>query len=97
MFTLLTVGEALTIIRKSQQLTQNCVAEQSGLSRSFLSELENNKKKITVDSLVSLSKTYEVQPSEVFFFLEDPDMVMPSFFSISIKKAQSFYLSQKQK
>lgn len=88
---IISIGEGIKIIRKSQFFTQVYVSKQTGLSRSFLSELENNQKNLTIDTLVKLSCVLNFYPSEMFFFIENPNRTIPYYFNESIKKAQKYY------
>ena len=55
-------------IRHERGLTQEAVAELSGLDRSFLSLVEGGKRSISVENLCSLAAALEVHPR---VFLED--------------------------
>lgn len=66
------LGEMLRRLRKSQRLTLVNVSEGTGLSVSFLSDLERGRTRPSQESLTKLSKFYGVGIDE---FKEDIDQV----------------------
>lgn len=52
-------------IRQAKKMTQNQLAEKVGISRSYLSELENGKWDIKLDLLIKISKVLGVHPSKL--------------------------------
>jgi transcriptional regulator with XRE-family HTH domain len=53
--TVATVGDRIRMIREELKMTQDKLAEQAGLSKGFLSEVENNKRNISSDNLLRLA------------------------------------------
>lgn len=51
--------------RKAKKLTQKQLAEKVGISRNFLSEIENGKWDIGLDLLIKISKVLGVHPSKL--------------------------------
>ena len=65
------VGEQIRAIRKSRGLTQTQLAERTGnesMSKSRISDIENGKINISLDTLESLMNALDVTPSEFFNF-----------------------------
>ena len=54
------VGQKLQKARKSQELTQEQIAEQLGITRQTISNWENNKSYPDIVSLIKLSEIYQV-------------------------------------
>lgn len=64
------MGETLKLLRiffgyKSVELTKKL-----GISQSFLSEIENNKKKITLELLEKYSKVFQIKVSTIVLLAE---------------------------
>jgi transcriptional regulator with XRE-family HTH domain len=57
----LTLGKRVREIRKQRQLTQKEVAEKTGISQAFISEIENDKKVPGGDILKSLLQFFEIE------------------------------------
>jgi XRE family transcriptional regulator, regulator of sulfur utilization len=60
------LGETLKRIRKEKQYTLKMLASQTGVSISFLSQVERGKSNVTLDSLKKISDALGVNPS-IFF------------------------------
>ena len=60
------IGHNVRKYRKLAKLTQEELAEKTGLDRKFLSEVENAKKNLTVGSLSKIAQALEVEVSELF-------------------------------
>ena len=59
------IGTILKEIRKSHGLTQEQVAEKLGLAPRYLSDLERNKTKGSLDTFVKICNIYSVSPSYI--------------------------------
>ena len=57
------IGSILKTTRKSLGLTQAQVAEKLGLGTRFVSDIERNKTKGSIDTLVKLCNIYNVTPT----------------------------------
>lgn len=62
-----TPGEALRIMRESQEMSQNKLAELSGISQSNISALENGAKQMGRVSAMQLAKALQVHPAVLLF------------------------------
>ena len=59
------IGNMMKSIRKSRGLTQEQVAEQLGLAPRYISDIERDKTKGSLDTLVRLCNIYHVTPTYV--------------------------------
>ena len=63
----LTSGEAIKMIRELQGLSQNGLAQLTGISQSNLSALENNVRQLGKESAIVLAKALRVHPAVLLF------------------------------
>ena len=63
----LTPGEAIKMIRELQSLSQNDLAELTGISQSNLSALESNARKLGRNTAIVLAKALHVHPAVLLF------------------------------
>ena len=63
----ITPGEALKMLRELQELSQNELAELTGISQSNLSALENNATHMGRDRVLILAKALHVHPAVLLF------------------------------
>ncbi|WP_390292031.1 helix-turn-helix domain-containing protein [Ureibacillus sp. GCM10028918] len=62
----MTIGEILRKIRKTKKMTLKSLSEKTGVSISFLSQVERDKCNVTLESLRKISDALHVNPS-IFF------------------------------
>ncbi len=67
------LNDALRLIRIYHDMAQSELADQLGISKSYLSELENNHKNVTLDILDRYSKFFEIPMSSLMLFAERSD------------------------
>ncbi len=67
------LGETLKRIRKERQYTLKMLASQTGVSISFLSQVERGKSNVTLESLKKISDALGVNPS-IFFPTNNEDL-----------------------
>ena len=60
------IGRNIRIIRKQKKLTQEELAERSGLQYSFLAGVERGERNITVQTLEKIIEGLQVSPGVVF-------------------------------
>ncbi len=60
------IGKNIKKIRTQKGLSQQQLAQKSGISQSFLSDLENGKKSPTVDSLNKICRSLGISLAEFF-------------------------------
>jgi transcriptional regulator with XRE-family HTH domain len=63
----LSQGEMLRIIREKNELSQNQLAEKSGITQSTLSSLENDRISLGVERAKSLARVLGVHPAVLVF------------------------------
>lgn len=63
----LTQGMALKIIRKKNELSQNELADLTGLTQSTISSIENNRISIGIERAKTLAKALKVHPALLAF------------------------------
>ncbi|WP_312043887.1 helix-turn-helix transcriptional regulator, partial [Erwinia sp.] len=61
---LISVGERIRLFRKRKQLSQIALSERSGIDRTYLSDIENGKRNISLLTLNNLAVALDV-PIEV--------------------------------
>jgi transcriptional regulator with XRE-family HTH domain len=65
-----TLGEALRLLRIHHDLRQNQAAAASGLSTSYVSEIERGLKTPTLEAVARLAALYDLPRSAVFYLAE---------------------------
>nr|WP_106780954.1 XRE family transcriptional regulator [Lysinibacillus timonensis] len=68
----MTIGEQLRKLRKKQKMTLKTLSEKTGVTISFLSQVERNKCNVTLESLRKISDALHVNPS-IFFAKSNHD------------------------
>lgn len=63
-------GQALKILRRSQELNQAELAERLGVSRSYISELESGNRTPSFELLEKYAGVFDVPLSSLIFFAE---------------------------
>ena len=79
-----TIGTVLKTLRKEKKMTLKELAEKTSVSISFLSQVENGKSSVTLESLRKIADALQVNPA--VFFPEDP-----SNDNLEVIKQQFFY------
>ena len=65
------IGELVREYRLSKKLTQQELAEKSDLSLPFINLIENNRRNLSVDTLLKILSAMEIDPSDFFRPLSD--------------------------
>ena len=60
------IGELVREYRLSKELTQQELAEKSDLSLPFINLIENNRRNISVDTLLKILSAMDIDPSDFF-------------------------------
>ena len=60
------IGELVREYRLSKKLTQQELAEKSGLSLPFINLIENNRRNLSVDTLLKILSAMDIDPSDFF-------------------------------
>lgn len=72
------LSEALKQIRMFHQLKQVELADELGISKSFLSEVESGRKSVSMDLLLKYSEVFSVPASSLMMFSENMDAAKSS-------------------
>ena len=67
MHTIVTPAQAIKIIRELQEISQNQLAEMTGISQSNISALENASCQLGRDRAIMLAKALHVHPAVLLF------------------------------
>lgn len=62
----MTIGELVREYRLRKKLTQQELAEKSDLSLPFINLIENNRRNLSVDTLLKILSAMEIDPSDFF-------------------------------
>jgi len=65
------VGEQIRNIRKAKGYTQESLADKSGLSFTYISDIERGTRNISLDSLEKIIQALDIRPAELFDFPDD--------------------------
>ncbi len=65
------LNEALRLIRVYHDMKQNEAADRLGISKSYLSEIENGKKEPSLDLLRRYETAFDIPTSSIMFFSEN--------------------------
>jgi transcriptional regulator with XRE-family HTH domain len=61
------VGESVRILRELQELSQNRLAELTGIPQSTISAIENDRVKLGVERAKTLARALRVHPAVIVF------------------------------
>lgn len=64
-------GEALRLIRILNNIKSKDMAEKLGISSSYLSQIENNKRRPTLEIIEKYAEIFEMRTSSLIFLLEE--------------------------
>ncbi len=66
-----TINEALRLLRLYSKLSQVELAERVGVAQSMVSDVEGNRKSVSMDLLESYSRGLNIRMSQLLFFAEE--------------------------
>jgi len=64
------LNEALRLVRVYHDMTKADLARELGFSRSFVTEMESGKKKVTIETLERYSEYFDIPVSSLMLFAE---------------------------
>lgn len=67
------LNKALKIIRESHSLSLTDAANRLGLSKAYVSEIENGKKNPSLETINLYAKEFDIPVSSIMFFSEQLD------------------------
>lgn len=65
------IGEALRLIRVFHDKKSRDLATELGISPSYLSEIENDRKRPSLDLIEAYAATFKTHPSVILFFAQE--------------------------
>lgn len=100
-------GQKLKKAREALGLTQEKVAEYLGLGPRYISDIERNKTKGSIDTLIKLCNIYNITPNDllseyIYFDIEKSNIELAVFYSLSVENQQMIldlisFFNQKEK
>ena len=100
-------GQKLKKAREALGLTQEKVAEYLGLGPRYISDIERNKTKGSIDTLIKLCNIYNITPNDllseyIYFAIEKSNIELAAFYSLSVENQQMIldlisFFNQKEK
>lgn len=72
------ISKALTLLRRFKGLSQTEMAQRLGVTKSWISEIEANKKDPTLNLLNGYAEVLDIPLSSILFFSEQMDSDRPS-------------------
>ena len=61
-----TFGQKVNAFRKSKSLSQENIAEKSGLNRPYISAIEQGKRNVSLEVIKKLAEALEIEIKELF-------------------------------
>jgi transcriptional regulator with XRE-family HTH domain len=71
------LGNAIKNIRQQKGIKQNSLAEKSGISQTYLSQIENNAKEPNISTLKNICEHLKVPLPVLFFLAIDSNDISP--------------------
>jgi|AntAceMinimDraft_16_1070373.scaffolds.fasta_scaffold08222_6 transcriptional regulator with XRE-family HTH domain len=65
------IGEALRLIRVFHDCKSKDLALELGISPSYLSEIENSRKRPSIDLIAEYARVFKTKPSVILYFAEE--------------------------
>lgn len=73
------LGEALRLIRVFNDINLTTLAKELGVSKGYISDIENSKKQPKMDLIEKYSKYFSIPSSAILFFSEELDNIKGPF------------------
>mgnify|MGYP004448435591 CR=1 FL=1 len=64
-------GITIRSLRKIKQVSQECLAYETGIDRTYISDIENGTRKISIEIIERLANYFEMPISELFRKVEE--------------------------
>ena len=68
--TLVIYGKVIRDIRQNKKLSQEELAERCGLHRTYISDVELGKRNVSLENIIKISKSLDVNVSKIFIEVE---------------------------
>lgn len=67
------IGRTICELRKSRGVTQTQICEYSGLSQKYVSDIENGKRNLGIDTVVMLANFFDMSLGDFFLLVEQAE------------------------
>lgn len=67
------IGRTIVEIRKARGISQKQICEYSGLSQKYVSDIENGKRNLGIDTIVMLSNFFNMSIGDFFLEVEQAE------------------------
>ena len=64
------IGKAIILLRKERGISQETFANESGIDRRYMSDIENGKRNLSIDMIERICDSLKLQISEFFVVVE---------------------------
>ena len=68
------LGRVVAEMRKARGISQQAICDYTGLSQKYLSDLENGKRNIGLDTIVILTNYFEISIGDFFLEVEHTEL-----------------------
>lgn len=69
------IGVALRALRAQKGVSQERLALETGIGRRYMSDIENGRRNVSLETVEKLAKFFEISPSEFVKKVEQADML----------------------
>jgi transcriptional regulator with XRE-family HTH domain len=76
------IGHGIKRIRKLRKLKQKNVASDAGITQSYLSNIEANKKNLTIETLDAIAKALGVKTYYIYLFAMEKEELRKELYAI---------------
>lgn len=70
------IGRTISEMRKARGISQQKICEYSGLSQKYISDIENGKRNLGIDTIVMLSNFFNISIGDFFLEVEHMSLEM---------------------
>ena len=88
------LGLVLKLTRIANNITTKSVADKSGISSTFICDIENSRKKVSLENLKAIVKVYDIPLSKILFFEEKATEKQMNYQQI-LKMILEYYVYEK--
>lgn len=67
------IGHTIVEIRKARGISQKQICEYSGLSQKYVSDIENGKRNLGIDTIVMLTNFFNISIGDFFLEVEQAE------------------------
>lgn len=67
-------GNTLRFLRKNRNCSQEKIAEQTGLHRTYISDIERGDRNVSLLNIIKICDALEIKPSAFFLYMEKGEL-----------------------